>query len=190
MAPGCALGTRNRDCIYVFVYQCIPQGRAVFLFLESQPVPQSLANSFFLEKILVPPHSRFPESSRSLAHKVWRYQPITSNGNKRSVLNYSSGMSNNACRLLFRVGETHWIIQGERILFPRRGGAGVQMFVRVLSRCRSPLSFLSWPWLSLRRQHGWHRRWRGLVFFPYLWASSAQREEGVGRTTGRWLLPV
>lgn len=32
----------------------------MFLFLESQPVPQSLANSFFFRKILVPPHSRFP----------------------------------------------------------------------------------------------------------------------------------
>lgn len=48
----------------------------------------------------------------SLAHKLWCHQPITSNGNKRSVLNYSFMMSNNACRLLFRVGETHWIIQG------------------------------------------------------------------------------
>lgn len=67
-------------------------------------------------KFLVPPHSTFT-SSHSLTHKVWRYQPITSNGNKRSVLNYSFGMSNNACRLLFRVGETHWIIQGAGFSF-------------------------------------------------------------------------
>lgn len=48
-----------------------------------------------------------PGSSHSLSHKVWCYHPITSNGNKRSVLNYSFGMSNNACQLLFRVRETH-----------------------------------------------------------------------------------
>lgn len=38
-------------------------------------------------------------------------------GSKRSALNYSFGMSNNACRLLFRVGETHWIIQGQGFSF-------------------------------------------------------------------------
>lgn len=174
MASGCTLGTINRDCIYVFVYQCIPQGHGVFLFLASLLVPETLAN-FNTKKILVPLHSTLT-SSHCLTHKVWRYQPITSNGNKRSALNYSFGMSNNACRLLFRVGETHWIIHGQDSLSLEKGGAVVQMFVRVLSPCRSPLSFLSWPWLSLQRQHGWHRRWQGLVFFPYLQASSTQRE--------------
>lgn len=98
-------------------------------------------------------------------------------------------MSNNACRLLFRVGETHWIIQGQDSLSFIKAAWWFRCFVRVLSPCWSPLTFLSWPWLSLQRQHGWHRRWQRLVFIPYLQASSKQRE-WVGRTTGSWLLLV
>lgn len=186
MASGGALGTINRGCIYRFLYQRTPQGRGVFLFIASVLVPESLAN--FSE------NSKFLQTAPShcLTASLTEYggdQTITFNGNKRSALNYSFGMSNNACRLLFRVGETHWIIQGEGFSFLRKGGTMVQMFVRVLSGCRSPLSFLSWPWLSLQRRHGWHRMWQGLVFLPFLQASSTQRG-WVGKTTGSWLLLV
>lgn len=140
-----------------------------------------LIDSFSYKEFVVLAHSTFT-SSHSLTRKVWYYQPITSNGNKRSALNYSFGMSNNACRLLFRVGETHMNNSSAGFAFLRR----VALWFRclwVLSPCRRPLSFLSWPWLSLQQQHGWHRRWQGRLFFPYLQASSTLWE-WVGRTTG------
>lgn len=59
-----------------------------------------------------------------------------------------------------------------RILFLSKGSMIVQMFASVLSWCRSPLSLQNWPWLSLQRRHGWHRRWQGLVFPSILQNSS------------------
>lgn len=94
----------------------------VCLFLATLLVHETFA-ALSPENFLVPLHSTFI-SSNSLTHKVWHYQPITSDGSKRSVLNYSFWMSNNACRLLFRVGETHWIIHGQDSLsFEERHGA-------------------------------------------------------------------
>lgn len=78
-----------------------------------------LIDSFSYKEFIVLAHSTFT-SSNSLTRKVWYYQPITSNGNKRSSLNYSFGMSNNACRLLFRVRETHMNNSSAGFAFLRR----------------------------------------------------------------------
>lgn len=86
-------------------------------------------------------------------------------GSKRSGLNYSFRMSNNACWLLFRVGVGGDPLNnsGPMILFlslrKKKSGSVVQMFARVSPGCRSPLLLPGWPWPSPQQQCGWNRRW-------------------------------
>lgn len=100
------------------------------------------------------------------------YPPITSNGNERSGLNYSSRMSNNACRVLFRVGADPLNYSAGGFSFSENLHRGSDVCESLISLLE-PSVILSWPWLSPEHQH-W--RWQRFVFFPCLQTSSAESE--------------
>lgn len=126
MASGCALGTNNWGRIYIFVYQCIPRGSGVFLFLDSAADACEFGYSFrkilSLLKHAAPSHRLAASPTK---HGAINLSPLM--GTKGRCLIIHSECQTMLCRLLFRVGETHWIIQGRGFSFleKRRGGSDV-----------------------------------------------------------------
>lgn len=101
-------------------------------------------------------------------------------------------MSNNACRLLFRVGETHWIIQGQGFSFclslththTQKWHCGSDV-CQSLIWMQEP-SVIAWLTLAVAAAAAWVAQKVDLCFFSV--HAGVLHMARVSKTTGSWLL--